>query len=213
MIIVTDTQRTDFWRQARCGRLCASDASDMMATIKTGEAAARRDLKLRLVIERLTGQPQDDPYVNAAMQRGIDCEAQARSAYEALTGTLVREVGFLAHDTLMAGCSLDGELGGFKTLVELKAPKSTTHLGYVRAGKVPSSYLPQLIHQLWITGAEAVDFFSWDDRMPPGLQTFLTTVKRADVDIKAYELLVRMFLAEVDKELDEVSKLAETAAV
>lgn len=212
MIIVTADQRSDAWRQARCGRLCASRASDMLATIKSGEAAARRDLRLQLVVERLVGQPQDDVYVNAAIQRGIDCEAEARLAYESLTGNVVREVGFLAHDSLMAGCSPDGELGNFKTLVEIKAPKSATHLGYIRAKKVPTGYLPQLIHQLWITGADAVDFFSWDDRLPLGLQTFLATVKRADVDIAAYELAARLFLSECDKEYAEVSALAAVAA-
>lgn len=180
----------------------------MLAVIKSGEAAARRDLRLQLVVERLTGQPQDDSYINAAMQRGIDCEAAARAAYESLTGNLVREVGFIAHDTLMAGASPDGELGGFKTLVEIKAPKSATHLGYIRAKKVPSNYLPQLIHQMWITGADAVDFFSWDDRFPLPLQTFLVRVKRSDVDIAAYELAARLFLDEVEREFAEVEAMA-----
>jgi predicted phage-related endonuclease len=207
--VVTTTQRDEAWRLARCGYLCASDAADMLAKIKTGEAAARRDLKLRLVCERLTNQPQEDAYVNASMQRGLDKEAEARLAYESLTGHLVQDVGFLAHDTLLAGCSPDGAVDGFTRLVEIKVPKTATHIGYLRAKKVPSSYLAQLTHQLWITGADAVDFFSWDDRLAPGLQMFLATLNRNEVDLAAWELSVRLFLTEVEQEMAAVQGLME----
>lgn len=67
----------EFPTRARVGLLTASCAGDMMATIKSGEAAARRDLRVRLVVERLTGVSQEDGFINAAMQRGIDKEADA----------------------------------------------------------------------------------------------------------------------------------------
>ena len=62
------------------GRLTGSRAADLLATLKRGgEAAARRQLRAQLVVERLTGAPQDDVYVTAALQRGIDAgAAQAR---------------------------------------------------------------------------------------------------------------------------------------
>ncbi len=202
-------QRSAEWFQARAGRLTGSAAADMLATIKTGEAAARRDLRLRLVTERLTGQPQEDGFVNAAMQRGIDCEPLAFAAYEALTGQMVERSGFLSHTELLAGCSLDGHIGDFAGIIELKCPKSSTHLGYLKAGKVPSAYLPQITHNLWVTGAEWCDFLSWDDRFPADLQTFLVRVKRTDVDVKAYELALRLFLGEVEKELDAVRGMAQ----
>lgn len=213
MRIVTTTQRDEAWKQARCGMLCSSDAASMLATIKSGEAAARRDLRLRLVCERLTHDPQEDGFVSAAMQRGIEKEAEARLAYESLTGNLVNETGFIAHDSLMAGCSPDGEIGGFKTLVEIKAPKSATHIGYIRGRKIPSGYLPQLTHQIWVTGADAVEFFSWDDRLPTGLQTFWATLTRADVDLAAWELLVRQFLTDVDREVSKVQAMADLVHV
>lgn len=208
MIVHDVAQRSEAWHALRCGRFCASDAADMLAKIKTGEAAARRDLRLRLVVERLTGHSQDDGYLNAAIQRGIDKEPDARRAYEALTGNLVSEVGFVSHDTLKAGASPDGTIDTLITLVEIKTPKSATHLGYLRAGTVPTAYLPQLTHQLWITGAEAVDFFSWDDRMPEGLQTFLVRFHRAEADLAAYELAARLFLDECDREHAAVAALA-----
>lgn len=206
MIEVCTEQRVPAWYQARLGKLTGSVAGDMLARIKTGEAAARRDLRLRLVCERLTGTSQEDVFVNAAMQWGIDKEADAFAAYESATGHLVNRVGFLAHESLEAGCSPDGEIGGYVGIVELKCPKSATHLKYLRAGTVPSDYLPQITHNLWITGAAWCDFASFDDRFPPSLQLVRVRVERNQADIDAYELMARAFLVEVEKELAELSE-------
>lgn len=210
-VVLTTDQRSDEWRKARAGRLCASRAADMLATIKKGEAAARRDLRVQLVVERLTGEPQEEGFVSKDMQRGTDKEPDAFAAYEALTGQIVQKCGFLGHPELMAGCSPDGVIGTFRGLLELKCPKSATHLSYLRAGVVPSDYLPQIIHQLWITGAEWCDFGSFDDRFPPPLRLFIVRVHREQVDLKAYELAARMFLTEVEREVEEVSRLAAVA--
>jgi hypothetical protein len=193
-------QRSDDWRRARCGRLTGSRAKDMLATIKSGEAAARRDYRLQLVCERLTGVPQDDLFVNAAMQRGIDCEPLAFAAYEALTGHVVHRTGFLAHTTHPMGCSLDGHVDDFVGIVELKCPKSATHLQYLRDGVVPADHLPQILHNLLITGAEWCDFLSWDDRFPPEMAVFLCRVERRACDLAGYEAKALAFLGEVERD-------------
>ena len=201
-IIIDADQRSAEWFQARAGRLTGSRASDMLATIKSGEAAARRDYRMQLVCERLTGQPQEDAFINAAMQRGIDMEPHAFAAYEALTGAVAVRTGFLSHTEHLAGCSLDGHVDGFTGIVEIKCPKSATHLKYWRGkGEAPSDYLPQITHNLWITGAAWCDFLSFDDRFPAEFQTFLVRVNRADVDITGYEAKALAFLAEVETEV------------
>lgn len=207
MIVVCAEQRVPEWYVARIGKLTGTGAADMMARIKSGEAAARRDLRLRLVCERLTGESQEDVFVNAAMQRGIEKEPEAFAAYESATGHLVSRVGFLAHDTLPAGCSPDGIIGNYTGILELKCPKSATHLKYLRSREVPTEYLHQIIHNLWITGADWCDFVSFDDRFPPALQLFRVRVERKQADIDAYELMARAFLSEVEKECAELSGL------
>jgi hypothetical protein len=190
----------------------ASRACDMLATIKSGGAAARRDLRTQLVVERLTNAPQDDPYVNATMQRGMEKEADAFAAYEALTGLMAQPVGFLAHDTLLAGCSPDGVIGNFQGLLEIKCPKSATHLAYLRAKTIPKDYQAQMQHALWITGAKWADFISFDDRFPPALQVCHVRLTRNDTDLAAYEIMARAFLAEVDREVAELAAMIEAAA-
>lgn len=208
MIIVNVPQRSPEWFTARLGRLTGSRAADMLATIRTGEAAARRDLRLQLVCERLTGVSQENGYINADIQRGIDCEPLARAAYEALTGSVVRQTGFLQHDTLPIGCSLDGDVDEFTGILELKCPKSATHLRYLRAGGLPPDYLPQVTHNLYVTGAQWCDFLSFDDRFPAPLQTCLVRVLRDEKAMAAYALAVTQFLSEVDAEVEAVRALA-----
>jgi len=206
--IIDAEQRSPDWFAARAGRLTGSRAADMLATIKSGEAAARRDYRMQLVCERLTGQPQDDSsFVNAAMQRGIDLEPMALAAYESVTGNVSVRTGFLSHNTHAAGCSLDGHVDAFKGIVELKCPKSATHLKYLREGCVPKDYLPQLTHNAWITGCEWVDFLSYDDRFPPELQVFYVRVLSKDLDIPAYETAALKFLSEVETEVNSIKNV------
>jgi predicted phage-related endonuclease len=211
VIVHACDQRSDAWHALRLGKLTGTGAADMLCTIKKGEAAARRDLRLRLVCERLTGQSAESDFVSKEMQRGIDLEGAARAAYEAATGHLVRPVGFVAHDDLLAGCSPDGEVKGFTGIVEIKCPKPATHLGYVRARQVPGDYRAQITHNLWVTGAQWCDFVSYDDRFPEALRLFIIRVPRSEVEAVAYEVMVRSFLAEVERELADVQGLLVAA--
>jgi len=208
MRIIACEQRTDLWHACRLGRLTGSAAKDAIATIKTGEAAGRRDLRTRLVIERLTGQSGEDDYVNAAMQWGTDHEPEARAAFESLTGELVTETGFCQHEDLMAGCSLDGHLGDMRELVSLKCPKSATHLGYLKSPeRMPATHVAQMLHELWITGARAYHFLSYDPRFPEGLQTYYFRVERDDAAVSEYAAKAEQFLRECDDEVATVRGL------
>jgi hypothetical protein len=209
VIILDIPQRTPAWFAARLGRLTGSVAADMLATIKSGEAAARRNLRTRLVVERLTGQPQDDGFVTAAMQRGVETEPKAFAAYEAITGLMARPVGFIQHPTVLAGCSPDG-LVGDDGVLELKCPNTATHIGYLRSKGLPADYVPQVTHNLWVTGAAYCDFVSFDDRLPAALQVFHVRVTAGELDIQAYEKKALAFLAEVDAEVAALQTMADT---
>jgi len=211
MIVVSCEQRSAEWYAARLGKLTGSVAADMLATIKSGEAAARRDLRVRLVVERLTNRSQEDAYINAAMQHGIDCEPAARMAYEVETGDVVMESGFLQHDTLPAGCSIDGYVGDYERIVSFKCPKSATHLRYLRAGTMPSDYVPQMLMELWISGAQVYDFVSYDPRFPEPLQMFRVRQARNESAIAEFAAKALAFLEEVERELEAVQTITKLA--
>lgn len=209
--VIDHPQRSPEWFAARAGRLTGSRAGDMLAKIKAGEAAARRDYRLQLAVERLTGTPQEIGFVSADMQRGIDMEEAAFSAYEAHSGVMVRRTGFVCSEDYMVGCSLDGDAENFRGVIELKAPKSTTHVGYIKAGVLPATYLPQILHNLWCTSAQWADFASFDDRLPTALQLFVIRVHARDLDIEGYAKEAHKFLAEVDAEVESLTNLRDAA--
>ena len=197
-------QRSPTWFAARAGRLTGSVAADMMTTLKGGkEAAVRRDLRTKLALERILGQPLEDGtgYVNADMQRGIELEPQARAAYEALTGEIVQETGFLAHTELPIGASLDGHLGDFETIWECKCPRSATHWKYLQAGTVPAEHRWQLVHNLYVTGANAAVFCSYNRQFPEPLRLFTVRLEADDDEIVRYADDLSRFLAEIANEV------------
>jgi len=200
-------QRSEEWRLLRLGRLTGSRAKDALATIKSGEAAARRDLRMQLCIERLTGIPTENGYVNADMQWGIDHEAEAIAAYEALSGALVEPIGFCEHDEWMAGTSPDGFVGD-DGILSVKCPRSANHAGYLRGGVEPREHAAQNTHELWLTDRKWIDFVSFDPRMPDGLRLFVVRCTRTRDQIGAYEVNVHNFLAEVTVEEQALRTLA-----
>ena len=188
-------QRTEEWFSARLGKVTASRVADVLAKIKSGESASRKNYKMELVVQRLTGKPQES-FTNAAMEWGTEQEPFARMAYEAHTGTFVKEEGFVDHPTIEGfGCSPDGIVG--EGLIEIKAPNTANHIETVLENKAPSKYIPQMQCQMAVTGAKWCDFVSFDPRVPEDLQLFVVRVERDQEYIDSMEVEVKQFLSEV----------------
>ena len=189
-------QRTAEWFAQRAGKVTASRVSDVLAKTKTGYSASRANYMAQLVAERLTGQPAES-FSNAAMQWGTDTEPFARAAYEVQQGVMVDEVGFVAHPSIeWSGASPDG-LVAHNGLVEIKCPITATHIEYLKAGKVPSKYQPQMAWQLLCTNRKWCDFASFDPRMPDYLQLFVVRFAPEDIYLAEIEAEVKKFLDEV----------------
>jgi putative phage-type endonuclease len=210
--VIDAEQRSEGWFRARAGRVTASRAADMLAKTKSGYSTSRKNLLVQLVAERLTGLPQEDGYQSPAMLRGIELEPRAFAAYESTTGQMADKVGFLSHLELPIGASPDGVIGDFDGILELKVPNPATHLSYLKARTLPADYLPQISHQLLVSGAAYCDFMSYGPNFPEALQVFLLRVYRTDVDLAGYETELRTFLAEVDNELTAVLTMCNPVA-
>jgi putative phage-type endonuclease len=203
--IIECEQRSSEWLNARLGKLTASSLGDAFATTKSGFSTSRRNLRLKLVLERLTGKSQESGYTNAAMERGILLEPEARAAYEAESGLLVDTVGFIIHDELLTGASPDGLIGEDGG-IEIKCPGAAAHLDYLK-GQVPQDYILQIAHSLWLTGRAWWEFASFNPDFPEPLRLKVQRLYAKDIDLRAHELNVRLFLDECDKELREVESL------
>lgn len=211
--VIAVEQRSADWKNVRLGRLTGSAAGAMLSKIKSGESASRRNLRVRLVLERVTCKSQERVVQTQAMQDGIDREPEALRAYEALTGHSVRLSGFLRHDALLAGASLDGHVGDFEGIVEAKCPLATTHLDYLRTGTVPEDYRWQCIHALWLTGAKWCDWLSFHPEFPGTLCVKLVRIERNEQEIADYDAKVRAFLADVETEYQAVLTMHDLGSV
>lgn len=207
--IMSDDQRTEQWFADRLGKVTASKVADLMAKTKSGYSASRDNYMAQLVVERITNTKADS-YSNAAMDWGTTQEPFARAAYEAVTGFMVEEVGFVPHPTIAwAGASPDG-LVEHDGLVEIKCPNTATMIDTLLTGKVPQKYFIQMQMQMVCTKRAWCDYVVFDPRMPVKAQLFIKRVPRDDAFIAEMEAEIVNFLAEVDKQVSQLTQLIES---
>jgi putative phage-type endonuclease len=202
MIIIPQSD-TDAWTAARIGKVTASRIADVMATTRTGPAASRANYAAELVAERLTGRPAER-FINAAMQHGIDTEADAVAAYEWERAHAATPGGFVSHPSIdMAGASPDRFVGS-SGLLEVKCPLTATHIARLLGEDIPRKYILQMQWQMACTGRAWCDYASFDPRLSGDLQLHVERVARDDALISEIEEAVSMFLRHVD---DTVQRL------
>lgn len=190
-------QGTPEWLKARLGCVTGSRANDICAAETT---AAYQNYLWQLVAERET-QTVEEIYVNADMQRGTEMEPIARAAYEAHTGTFVTETGFWLHPEIpYFGSSPDG-LVEDDGLIEIKCPRTSTHLRYRSDNKPPTQYKRQMMCQLLCTGRKWVDFVSFDNRVRDSKQLFIVRFEPKQSDLDEMLEKVKAFLANIEKEM------------
>jgi len=200
---MNDLQRTEDWYAARLGKVTASRVADVMAKTKSGYSASRANYMAQLICERLTGT-QGESFQNAAMAWGTEQEPAARGAYEARTGLLVQETGFVPHPTISgAGASPDG-LVGDDGVVEIKCPNTATHIDTLLGGSAALKYRDQMMMQMACTGRQWCDFVSYDPRMPANMQLFVVRVIRDERAISEMENEICKFLTEMEEKLAQL---------
>lgn len=191
-------QGTPEWHKARLGCLTASKANDACAGKTT---ATYQNYLWKLVAERETGVVEDS-FVSEDMERGNEMEPVARAAYEIHTGQFVTQTGFWLHPEIeWFGASPDG-LVGEDGLIEIKCPRTSTHLRYRSDGEVPTKYKRQMTCQLLCTGRKWVDFVSFDNRVRESKQLFVVRFVPTEKEITDLLDSVKSFLEHVKKECE-----------
>jgi putative phage-type endonuclease len=210
----SDQGSTD-WLRDRAGHATASCFADILAISKRDgkPLKARDDYLMKLVVERVTGEPAENAG-GFATQWGTDAEPYARAEYELQTGNIVKEVGFAKHKVhKWVGASSDG-LVGADGAVEIKCPfNSAVHLATWRNG-MPEAHIPQVQGQMWILDLQWTDFCSYDPRMQNGaehLKLYCQRIKRDDAYIEELEEKVLNFLSEVQIEVDAFLRIGAAA--
>lgn len=194
-------QGSQMWAELRCGLVTASRCGEVIAMTKKGEeTAARRDYRIELISEILTGVPYPR-FVSKEMQWGIDQEPFARAAYELQRDVLVETCGFVVHPSVdRFGASPDG-LVGDDGLIQIKCPNTTTHLAWMMSKTIPVEHMPQMLAEMSCTQRAWCDFVSFDPRLPEHLQLY---VKRFHRDAKLIAILekeVETFNRQIDEQI------------
>jgi hypothetical protein len=199
------------WLAARAGKFTGSRFADLMARTKSGPSTSRANLLATLAVERITGACVET-FTNAAMARGTDLEPVARSAYEALRGVLVEEVGFVeAAELACVGVSPDGLIGS-DGLIEIKCPSAMAkHLEALRTCAHAVEYRWQVQGQLWVTQRDWCDVVSFDPRWPDGLQLAIHRVFRDEAAITELRCACIEADVEVDVMVADLLKLRSAA--
>ena len=200
-------QGTGAWFNARTGHLTASRMRSAMAYLKQSEKdreagklredrSERKNLKIEVLAERMTGDIVEK-YTTAAMQWGIEQESNAKAAYEAATGRLVTDVGFVSHPSIeWLGASPDGFVGD--GLIEIKCPNTSTHVEWILDGTIPEEHIPQMTLQCACTKRGWCDFVSYDPRISEAQQLFVRRFYPTDEQIETVEKEAKLFLLEVE---------------
>ena len=199
-------QRSDEWFESRLGIPTSSMYSAVLAK---GEGKTRAAYMLKLAAERLTGK-RAESFSNGHTDRGEVQETFAQMAYEARTGNVVQEVGFIRHSVLLTGGSPDG-LIDFDRGLEIKSVIPTVQIETIRKGGYPTGHKAQIQGNLFNTGRAWWDFCSFSPDMPEGLDLYIFRVERDEDYIKNMEAEIIRFNKELDAMMEALNSLKVAA--
>lgn len=205
MIEVFDMEQgSPEWFEVRRGIVTASEFHTVMAQGRGGgDSKTRREYMLKLMGERLTGDPMYR-YQNDHMQRGQEQEAEAREMYVFLSDLEPQQVGFIRNGKI--GCSPDSLIGDVGML-EIKTKLAHLQLEVLLGESVPPAHMAQIQGQLWVAEREWCDFVSYCPRLP----LFTKRVFRDERYIEGIKKSVDLFEREMATLLEKVQPKRDAA--
>lgn len=159
-MIIHDVEQGSYeWHQIRLGKI----TSTRLKKVLSKDNIALVD---ELIAEEETGLSDDDGFVSEDMQRGIDLEPLAIKEYESITGNTVTRYGIMQSDELPILCQSPDGYVGTEGAIEVKCPRTKTHVKYIRQGKIPNDYKEQVWCYFMVNpNLQWLDFISYDPRL------------------------------------------------
>jgi hypothetical protein len=210
VIIYNDPQGSEAWLEARRGVITGSRFKDARDYKKLTAADAKAGKTRGEPSDKLLGYAMDiarerfggivpPVFVNGAMKMGTQEEPVARLEYEAETGNLVTEAGFITTDDARFGVSVDGMVGD-DGLIEIKTMVSSKTLFKAIVEADHSDYIDQCNGAMWLLGRKWVDLVLWapDIAAAGGKGLHIVRVTRNDDVVNELEADLMAFAALVD---------------
>jgi len=171
--IIDVIQRSEQWHDLRLGSI---GGSAINAVLAQGSGKTRKKLLYQLAAEILTRHKTDN-FVSAEMQRGIDYESEARTAYEILTGHKVDVVGMIVPDDAVGIHASPDGLVGDNGVIEIKVLLPHVFVEQVDTGAIKTAYKRQIQHILWVSERSWCDYVAYCPEMPDPL--YIQRVERS----------------------------------
>lgn len=168
-------QKTDEWRDARCGLLTASEMELIITPAKlqmTANDKSRNHLN-ELAAQRVNKYVEPTWY-GGDLERGVIDEIDAKNLYRTHYAA-VRDCGFVTNDDhgFTLGYSPDGiievqDIPGYETpgQLEIKSRAQKYQMETIQANAMPGEFLIQVQTGMIVTGNSWCDFSSYCGGMP-----------------------------------------------
>jgi len=187
-------QQLPEWFQEKVGRLSST-------RMKQALSASYMDVIDVLLSEKGSGRIEDN-FVSLDMQRGIDLEASVREIFELLHEITIEEVGLMLSTQFEDLCLPPDGFNTKRTIaIEIKCPKTKTHVEYIRQNSLPAEYKEQVLTYFIVCDTcEVVYFISYDDRFKPRpYHEIKITRSEVEQDIAEMKAKIRGFFNTLNK--------------
>jgi predicted phage-related endonuclease len=205
MIVYDYPQGSLEWLKIRRGLITGSKAKGVYK-------ADNLPLIDELIAEMTTELDPDDYFQSRDMEWGEQHESEAAYEYEKVTYEKTWVYGFcVSKEYPYLGYSPDRIVlkdGKPYWGLEIKCPKSKTHIKYIRMDVVPSEHMPQIIHFFIVCPEiQFVEFISYDPRnkIEPLFRKTITRIE-AQKQISTCLELLKKFKIKLDKYLLKICK-------
>lgn len=162
MRLVNLKQGTPEWYQFRRTHIGASDAVSIMGLSPWKSPLELYEDKVFQLDQK------ENPY----MHRGKQLEPIALEEFEKETGLIMFPAVYIHENIDWMCASFDGITLEEDAILEIKCPGKKDHEEALK-GKVPKKYIPQLQHQLFLSGLDFAYYYSFD-----GCKGIILEVKR-----------------------------------
>jgi len=202
MQILDMPQGSPEWFATRAGNIGAS-SFDKILTTKGVPSKSAKKLMYTLAIESITGV-KESSYQSAAMERGMELEAEARRYYEMIYDVDIQQVGLCYPDDHQNyHCSPDGLMPELERGIEIKCPVASTHADYLIRGKLPTDYIQQVQGSMLVTGYKEWVFMSY---YPGGVKPLILTIERDEEYIEKLRRELDKFVGNLKKTIAEITQ-------
>ena len=198
------------WYKVRVARFTASRLYDLIS--KPKDKTLPKPYIIEKVAESLTGESQDSGYFDENMAHGVEYEPLAIKWFSKTSGFKVEENSeFIMHPDLNFGATPDRiayDSNGNKFILEVKCPKSTTHIKNCLLKDVEDfkskhpKYYWQIIGGAIVTDATHGCFISFDPRIDSNAGLFVLPFELPVEDMDT----AKDVIADASKQMDELIK-------